>query len=74
MNYLIFGYILVGACYARATWIDLRVDPEYKELMAEFDREDILFKTAVIWFHTTNALLFWPVFVLIKLFSLLFRK
>jgi hypothetical protein len=73
MNYPIFGYILVSACYARAAWIAFSTDPKNEGLMADFDKEGILLKAIAILFQAALALL-WPVSVLIRLFELLFRK
>jgi hypothetical protein len=73
MNYLIFGYILVSACYARATWIAFSTDPKNEGLMADFDKEGILLKAIAHLFQVALALS-WPVSVLIRLFGLLYRK
>jgi hypothetical protein len=70
MSYLIFGYMLVGACYARATWIAVSTDPSNKGLMADLDKKGILLKAIAISPAAVLALL-WPVPVLTKLFGLL---
>ena len=72
MNYLIAGYIFIGACYSTASWVVLKENPKNKGLVTSLEKEGPVIKAvAAFVFMCVSAI--WPFLLLTDLFVLLIR-
>jgi hypothetical protein len=72
MNYLIAGYIFIGACYSTASWVALKENPKNKALVASLKKEGPVIRAVAAFVFMCVAAI-WPFLLLTLLFGLLIR-